>query len=86
MTLRIKNEFIRNGIRVNFKKLKINKPVIKSENTLKELHLNLLDTFDNIFKSEDKLNIKLSSDQYDLLTPKGITNLFDLMLSKKYKD
>jgi hypothetical protein len=68
------------------KKLKINKPVIKSENTLKELHLTLLDTFDNIFKSEDKLNIKLSSDQYDLLTPKGITNLFDLMLSKKYKD
>jgi hypothetical protein len=68
------------------KKLKINKPVIKSENTLKELHLKLLDTFDNIFKSEDKLNIKLSSDQYDLLTPNGITNLFDLMLSKKYKD
>jgi hypothetical protein len=69
-----------------FKKLKINKPVIKSENTLKELHLNLLDTFDNIFKSEDKLNIKLSSDKYDLLTPKGINNLFDLTLSKKYKD
>ena len=65
------------------KKLIINKLAIKSENTLKELHLNLLDTFDNIFKSEDKLDIKLSSDQYDLLTPKGITNLLDLMLSKK---
>ena len=59
---------------------------IKSENTLKKLHLNLLDSFDNIFKSEDKLDIKLSSDQYDLLTPKGIINLLDLMLSKKYKD
>lgn len=65
------------------KKLIINKLAIKSENTLKELHLNLLDTFDNIFKSEDKLDIKLSNDQYDLLTPKGITNLLDLMLSKK---
>ena len=65
------------------KKLIINKPAIKSENTLKELHLNLLDTFDNIFKSEDKLDIKLSNDQYDLLNPKGITNLLDLMLSKK---
>ena len=65
------------------KKLIINKLAIKSENTLKELHLNLLDTFDNIFKSEDKLDIKLSNDQYDLLNPKGITNLLDLMLSKK---
>ena len=65
------------------KKLIINKLAIKSENTLKELHLNLLDTFDNIFKSEDKLDIKLSNDQYDLLTPKGITNLLDLMLLKK---
>ena len=65
------------------KKLIINKLVIKSENTLKELHLNLHDTFDNIFKSEYKLDIKLSSDQYDLLSPKGIINLLDLMLSKK---
>jgi hypothetical protein len=64
------------------KKIKINKPAIKSENTLKELHLNLLDIFDDIFKSEDKLDIKLSSDQYDLIVPKDTSNPLDLMFAK----
>jgi hypothetical protein len=64
------------------KKIKINKPAIKSENTLKELHLNLIDIFDNVFKSEDKLDIKLSSNQYDLIAPKYISNLLDLMFAK----
>jgi hypothetical protein len=64
------------------KKIKINKAAIKSENTLKEWHFNLLDIFDNIFKSEDKLDIKLSSDQYDLIIPKDISNSLDLMLAK----
>ena len=64
------------------KKIKINKPAIKSENTLKELHLNLLDIFDDIFKSEDKLDIKLSSDQYDLIVPKDTSNPLDLMFVK----
>jgi hypothetical protein len=64
------------------KKIKINKPAIKSENTLKELHLNLLDIFDNIFKSEDKLDIKLSSDQYDLIVPTDTYNPLDLMFAK----
>jgi hypothetical protein len=64
------------------KKIKINKPAIKSENTLKELHLNLLDIFDDIFKSEDKLDIKLSSDQYDLIVHKDTSNPLDLMFAK----
>jgi len=64
------------------KKIKINKPAIKSENTVKELHLNLLDIFDDIFKSEDKLDIKLSSDQYDLIVPKDTSNPLDLMFAK----
>ena len=64
------------------KKIKINKAAIKSENTLKELHFNLFDIFDYIFKSEDKLDIKLSSDQYDLIAPKDISNPLDLMFTK----
>ena len=64
------------------KKIKINKAAIKSENTLKELHFNLFDIFDYIFKSEDKLDIKLSSDQYDLIAPKNISNPLDLMFAK----
>ena len=64
------------------KKIKINKAAIKSENTLKELHFNLLDISDYVFKSEDKLDIKLSSDQYDLIAPKDISSPLDLIFAK----
>lgn len=65
------------------KKLEIDVATIKPENTLEELGLDSLDTFDIIFEAEDKLGIKVPNDQVDVKTIQDMTNLLDQLLSKK---
>ena len=81
--LRIKNEFIWNGVKRNCKKLEIDVATIKPESTLEELGLDSLDTFDIIFEAEDKLGIKVPNDQVDVKTIQDMTNLLDQLLAKK---
>jgi acyl carrier protein len=68
------------------KKLEIDVATIKPENTLEELGLDSLDTFDIIFEAEDKLGIKVPNDQVDVKTIQDMTNLLDQLLAKKYKN
>jgi acyl carrier protein len=65
------------------KKLEIDVATIKPENTLEELGLDSLDTFDIIFEAEDKLGIKVPNDQVDVKTIQDMTNLLDQLLAKK---
>jgi acyl carrier protein len=65
------------------KKLEIDVATIKPENTLEELGLDSLDTFDIIFEAEDKLGIKVPNDQVDVKTIQDMTNLLDELLAKK---
>ena len=65
------------------KKLEIDVATIKPENTLEELGLDSLDTFDIIFEAEDNLGIKVPNDQVDVKTIQDMTNLLDQLLAKK---
>ena len=65
------------------KKLEIDVATIKPENTLEELGLDSLDTFDIIFEAEDKLGIKVPNDQVNVKTIQDMTNLLDQLLAKK---
>jgi acyl carrier protein len=65
------------------KKLDISADTIKPENTLTEIGLDSLDTFDIIFDAEDKFGIKVTNDQVNVTTIEDVVNLFDKLMAEK---
>lgn len=65
------------------KKLEIDIATIEPTQTLTEVGLDSLDTFDIIFEAEDKFGIKVPNEQVDVNTIQDVVNLLDKLLAEK---
>ena len=65
------------------KKLEIDPATIQPENTLTDIGLDSLDTFDIIFDAEDKFGIKVPNDQVSVNTIQDVVDMFDRLMAEK---
>ena len=61
-------------------KLEVDPTAIHADDTLKELGLDSLDTFDIIFNAEDAFNIKVPNDEVKVNSVQDVVDLVDYLV------
>ncbi len=57
---------------------------ISPENTMEDIGLDSLDTFDVIFRAEEEFNIKVTDYQAELKTLQDVVNLIDQLIKEQH--